>query len=181
MNPRVTKTTARRCVTLFSLLMAPLPLARAQEERGEAACAALRQLQVEGADLSEVTAEWLPAGSPLPQEPPWVAPLKVRLPDCCRLGATLDRRTGADGKSYGIGFALALPKEWNGRFLFQGGGPPVCFDAGDVTDSGRIGITSVVALLNFLFSAGPAPAVPYPNPGLDPTPDDLGECLTSGG
>ncbi len=122
MNPRVTKTTARRCVTLFSLLMAPLPLARAQEEPGEAACAALRQLQVEGADLSEVTAEWLPAGSPLPQEPPWVAPLKVRLPDCCRLGATLDRRTGADGKSYGIGFALALPKEWNGRFLFQGGG-----------------------------------------------------------
>jgi len=34
----------------------------------------------------------------------------------------LDRRMGADGKSYGIGFALALPGEWNGRFLFQGGG-----------------------------------------------------------
>ena len=34
----------------------------------------------------------------------------------------LDRRTGADGKSYGIGFALALPGDWNGRFLFQGGG-----------------------------------------------------------
>ena len=34
----------------------------------------------------------------------------------------LDRRTGADGKPYGIGFALALPGEWNGRFLFQGGG-----------------------------------------------------------
>jgi feruloyl esterase len=34
----------------------------------------------------------------------------------------LDRRTGADGKSYGIGFALSLPAEWNGRFLFQGGG-----------------------------------------------------------
>ena len=24
--------------------------------------------------------------------------------------------------SYGIGFSLALPEEWNGRFLFQGGG-----------------------------------------------------------
>jgi feruloyl esterase len=34
----------------------------------------------------------------------------------------LDPRTGADGKSYAIGFALALPGEWNGRFLFQGGG-----------------------------------------------------------
>ena len=28
----------------------------------------------------------------------------------------------AIGKPYAIGFALALPQEWNGRFLFQGGG-----------------------------------------------------------
>ena len=49
-------------------------------------------------------------------------PLAVSLPAYCRLNATLDRRTGADGRSYGIGFALALPAEWNGRFLFQGGG-----------------------------------------------------------
>ena len=49
-------------------------------------------------------------------------PLAVSLPAYCRLDATLDRRTGADGKSYGIGFALALPADWNGRFLFQGGG-----------------------------------------------------------
>jgi feruloyl esterase len=114
---------ARRRATVLSLLVAvPLPLAEAQDARGEAACAALRQLQVAGAALSEVAAEWRPAGSPPPQEPAWVAPLKVKLPDYCRLGATLDRRTGADGKSYGIGFALALPAEWNGRFLFQGGG-----------------------------------------------------------
>ena len=64
-------------------------------------------------------------------------------------------------------------------FLFQSGSPPVCLDAGDVDDSGSIGISSIVALLNFLFTAGPAPAVPYPNPGLDPTDDSLGECLTS--
>ena len=75
-----------------------------------------------GAALSEVTAEWFAAGSPPPQEPPWVPPLAVPLPAYCRLSATLDRRTGADGRSYGIGFALALPAEWNGRFLFQGGG-----------------------------------------------------------
>ena len=29
---------------------------------------------------------------------------------------------GAAGATYGIGFALALPENWNGRFLFQGGG-----------------------------------------------------------
>jgi pimeloyl-ACP methyl ester carboxylesterase len=34
----------------------------------------------------------------------------------------LDRRTGADGRPYGIGFAIALPADWNGRLLFQGGG-----------------------------------------------------------
>jgi feruloyl esterase len=96
--------------------------AAAQPASGEAACAALRQLQVPGASLSEVTSEWFAPGSPPPQEPPWVPPLAVPLPAYCKLAATLDRRTGADGKSYGIGFALALPAEWNGRFLFQGGG-----------------------------------------------------------
>lgn len=89
---------------------------------GAPECESLRQLQVPGASLSEVTAEWNPAGSPPPQEPPWVPPLAAPLPAYCRLDATLDRRTGADGRSYGIGFALALPAEWNGRFLFQGGG-----------------------------------------------------------
>jgi feruloyl esterase len=77
---------------------------------------------VPGVVLSDVTAQWLPAGAPPPQEPPWVAPLATPLPAYCRLSATIDRRTGTDGKSYGIGFALALPAEWNGRFLFQGGG-----------------------------------------------------------
>ena len=34
----------------------------------------------------------------------------------------INERTGADGKTYGIGFSLALPDNWNNRFLFQGGG-----------------------------------------------------------
>jgi feruloyl esterase len=46
----------------------------------------------------------------------------VNLPPYCRIDGMLDRRTGVGGKSYGIGFALALPEKWNGRFLFQGGG-----------------------------------------------------------
>jgi len=40
----------------------------------------------------------------------------------CRVSGVLDRRTGRAGKSYGIGFAVAMPAKWNGRFLFQGGG-----------------------------------------------------------
>ncbi len=44
------------------------------------------------------------------------------LPAYCRVEGVIDQRTGAEGKRYGIGFALALPDQWNGRFLFQGGG-----------------------------------------------------------
>ena len=40
----------------------------------------------------------------------------------CRVDAVIDRRTGVDGKRYGIGFAVALPDDWNGRLLMQGGG-----------------------------------------------------------
>jgi feruloyl esterase len=40
----------------------------------------------------------------------------------CRVEGSIDARTGRDGKAYGLGFALALPTDWNGRFLFQGGG-----------------------------------------------------------
>jgi feruloyl esterase len=40
----------------------------------------------------------------------------------CRVDGMIDERTGRDGKPYGIGFAVALPADWNGRFLFQGGG-----------------------------------------------------------
>jgi pimeloyl-ACP methyl ester carboxylesterase len=50
---------------------------------------------------------------------PGVSPV---VPAHCRVDGMIDERTGRDGKPYGIGFAVALPAEWNGRFLFQGGG-----------------------------------------------------------
>jgi feruloyl esterase len=91
-------------------------------QRGEAACSALAKLQMPGIALSEVKTQWFTAGSPPPTEPPYLPPLAAKLPAYCRFDATLDRRTGGDGKPYGIGFAVALPADWNGRFLFQGGG-----------------------------------------------------------
>jgi pimeloyl-ACP methyl ester carboxylesterase len=44
------------------------------------------------------------------------------VPAHCHVDGVIDERTGRDGKSYGIGFAVTLPAKWNGRFLFQGGG-----------------------------------------------------------
>jgi feruloyl esterase len=46
----------------------------------------------------------------------------LALPQHCRLRGVIDRRTGVGGREFGIGFELRLPAEWNGRFLFQGGG-----------------------------------------------------------
>ena len=95
----------------------------AQVAPGEPACAALRQLQVPGAALSEVDGGVVRGRlAPAARSRPGCLRSPSSCPAYCRLSATLDRRTGADGKSYGIGFALALPAEWNGRFLFQGGG-----------------------------------------------------------
>ena len=44
------------------------------------------------------------------------------LPAHCRIEGIVNRRQGAGGKTYGIGFTIALPDDWNGRFLLQGGG-----------------------------------------------------------
>jgi feruloyl esterase len=50
------------------------------------------------------------------------APGVGSLPAHCRVDGVLDERLGVNDVTYGIRFALALPDNWNGRFLFQGGG-----------------------------------------------------------
>ena len=97
----------------------------------------------------------------------------------CHVAGSFERRTGVDGKEYLIGFAINMPAEWNGRFMFQGGGglngsirEPVgsqavgertALDRGFVvvaTDSGHQGsgfdgsfMADQQALLNFQFQA----------------------------
>ncbi|MBN1418461.1 MAG: hypothetical protein JXP34_06760 [Planctomycetes bacterium] len=62
-------------------------------------------------------------------------------------------------------------------FLFRDSTEPPCRKAADVDDSGSLDITDAVHLLNFLFLSGPPPHVPFPDCGVDPTPDALG-CRT---
>jgi hypothetical protein len=45
-----------------------------------------------------------------------------QLPAHCLVRGVIDKRTGIGGKPYGMQFEMRLPQEWNGRFLFQGGG-----------------------------------------------------------
>ncbi len=62
-----------------------------------------------------------PAGT-VQERPPAPDTVKVKLPANCRAEGIIDKRVGGDGKNYAIGFAIAMPDQWNGRFLFQGGG-----------------------------------------------------------
>ena len=105
----------------FGLALSVSPVF-AQTTKDAAACSTLTSLQLPGLNLSITKAEWFAAGSAPPPAGPAAPANPVKLPAYCRLDGVLDRRTGADGKSYGIGFALALPGDWNGRFLMQGGG-----------------------------------------------------------
>lgn len=44
------------------------------------------------------------------------------LPPHCHVTGSFEHRTGSDGRSYAIRFAINMPDDWNGRYLFQGGG-----------------------------------------------------------
>lgn len=108
-------------MALRALALAPLLIVNlAAQDSSLAACAALMQLKTPGVALTITKSEWTPVGA-APAGPGGGASA-TKLPAYCRLDGVIDQRTGAGGASYGIGFALALPENWNGRFLLQGGG-----------------------------------------------------------
>ncbi|HTO64623.1 MAG TPA: tannase/feruloyl esterase family alpha/beta hydrolase [Bradyrhizobium sp.] len=87
-------------------------------------CAGLAGVGFPGSTLLIEKAEAVPdapAGT-VQVRPPDPQTVGVAIPSHCRAEGVIDRRSGADGKNYAIGFAIALPDRWNGRFLFQGGG-----------------------------------------------------------
>jgi len=58
------------------------------------------------------------------------------------------------------------------NFLFRGApGPTDCLDILDTNDDGDVNVSDVVHALQHLFAGGPSIAPPFPEPGLDPTPD----------
>ena len=46
----------------------------------------------------------------------------LMLPAPCLVRGMIGEHTGPDGKNYGIRFELRMPDNWQGRFMFQGGG-----------------------------------------------------------
>jgi hypothetical protein len=91
----------------------------AAQGQSKSSCEALKQLTIPGVKLEVSRAELLPAG-PAPKAGPWS--YQGPLPERCQVEGVLNKRTGVDGKPYGIRFAFALPSDWNRDFLMQGGG-----------------------------------------------------------
>lgn len=84
-------------------------------------CGAL--LQLHSQQLNIRTARLVPAGPLVLRRAPGAPPAPpLRLPEHCLVQGELDARTGVGGKHYAIGFELRLPTQWNGRFVYQGGG-----------------------------------------------------------
>lgn len=107
----------------------------AQCQSGDS-CAALANLKLAGVEITK--AATVPAGAMVPVQ---FAGNIGPLPEHCRVDGVIDRRNGAGGEEYGIGFALTLPTRdaWNGDLMMQGGGgangtvayPLGVWDAGD--------------------------------------------------
>lgn len=57
--------------------------------------------------------------------------------------------------------------------LFANEPRPACEDRADVNDDGSLNLADAIALLGYLFTDGEAPPAPFPEPGVDETPDDL--------
>jgi hypothetical protein len=84
-------------------------------------CTDMTKFKLPGVQLEITKAAWVPAG-PAPAMGPGGMGGGISLPAHCRVDGMLDRRTGVGGDTYGIGFAVSMPENWNGRFLQQGGG-----------------------------------------------------------
>ncbi len=84
------------------------------------ACAALAG-QSFGNDVTLTSATHIEAAPAQLGQVPMGFGAMPALPSYCRIEGVINQREG-EGGSYGIGFALALPDQWTGRFLLQGGG-----------------------------------------------------------
>ena len=79
---------------------------------------------------------------------PWGPGHSAPLPAYCRVEGVINRRTGVGGEELGISFILAMPDQWNGDFLMQGGAgsngvvmPPIGLNAAGGTPALMRGFT----------------------------------------
>jgi len=104
-------------------LVIPALLALAAPTFAQTTCDPLTKFKIAVTNLQIAKAETVSgaaAGTVRAGRGPETIP--AAMPAYCRSDGAINPRTGVDNKPYGIGFALAMPTNWNGGFVFQGGG-----------------------------------------------------------
>jgi len=82
-------------------------------------CADLSSFKAPGVEITKAAPIAAGSTTPIPYSMP---PRSLVLPAYCRVEGVINRRKGVGGEEFGIQFALAMPDQWNGDFLMQGGG-----------------------------------------------------------
>jgi len=85
-----------------------------------AGCEDLARFELAGVNFEITSATHVEAAPATPV--PVLSSYSGELPAHCRVDGMIDKRVGVGGVEYAIRFALALPDDWTGQFLFQGGG-----------------------------------------------------------
>jgi feruloyl esterase len=80
-------------------------------------CVSMREFKAPNVEITNVAK--IPAGTT--EEKPWGQGRTAPLPGYCRVEGVMNRRTGVGGEEFGTTFALAMPDNWNGDLLMQGG------------------------------------------------------------
>ena len=62
------------------------------------------------------------------------------------------------------------------QFIFLNAPPPECTKTCDANDTGTVNLSDPLFTLAYLFQGGAEPPMPFPDAGLDPTPDNL-NCM----
>ena len=81
----------------------------------------MTKLNMVGVEITSVKLVPAAAAGTVPFNPITKNMIPVAMPEYCRVEGVINRRKGAGEVEYGIGFALALPSNWGGRLVFQGG------------------------------------------------------------
>ena len=112
---------AGAALVAVAVLAAPAAAQDAGQPGMAQRCAALTGHQ--DGDVAITRATWYPEGRTIQGPPRFPA---IAMAPHCHVEGVINRRMGpgANGTQaeYGIGFELALPAEWNGRYLLMGGG-----------------------------------------------------------
>ena len=85
-------------------------------------CADLTGFKIPGVAMVITKATAIPASAASRAATAETSATSATIPSHCQADGMINERTGSGGKTYSIGFSIALPDNWNNRFLFQGGG-----------------------------------------------------------